>query len=625
MTKLKFFCLALVVTSSATQLESQQRSSLSESTLDSIFPLRSYEARARRAGIPMPSAPSFPLTASPPADTIGESEPNQPIALAQTIPFDVVVSGSIEMVGATDFFAVEFQEGAVVDIDIDAQSIGELPNFRFELYDTDESSLGIFEDYIPAQNQDPRAIFDVPATGIYKIGVAASGVGAGSAIGDYNLKVTTFPSGPGDPTTLVSNEVGVPFGMAADAEGNLLATDQLLGRIVIVDNVGEVTELLTDLGAILDVVEDGFGNLLVSGFSFSNLTPSIWSFDESLAQSTFTTDITAIGPIAIGPDGDVWAADSEDRVIRRFSPLGELVESVALGAGAFGVFDIEFSPGGVLHYSDGLDRIFRVVDGTSEEVIATRQFVDGIAFDEDGYLYVANGFEGRILLFDPNYQLVEDPFANRHMRGPMNLVFDRATDGTTNSRLLVANNLGSQLPPEFDGAIIEMNPTGMRAPGADAGLTFASVELDDDGQSAILGAPFTAQLETAIDGPVTWSIVTGGLPDGLILEVETGIISGTPLENGSFAVFLRGVGTGGGVAFGSVNVFVTFPAIAVGIAADLLLGVPGLNLPEILLFLDAQGNGNGVYDIGDFRRYVLRGDVVIQAPPFLPPQVRDDP
>lgn len=48
-----------------------------------------------------------------------------------------------------------------------------------------------------------------------------------------------------------------------------------------------------------------------------------------------------------------------------------------------------------------------------------------VAFDKDGYRYVGNGFEGRLILLDPSLQPVNDPFARSHLGGPTQVAFLR--------------------------------------------------------------------------------------------------------------------------------------------------------------------------------------------------------
>src|SRR6185295_2062359 len=58
----------------------------------------------------------------------------------------------------------------------------------------------------------------------------------------------------------------------------------------------------------------------------------------------------------------------------------------------------------------------------------------------------------------------------------------------------------------------------------------------------------TTLVTTGGSGVVTWTIVSGSLPNGLALNSVSGLISGTPQTNGASTFLVRAADTSGGVA-----------------------------------------------------------------------------
>jgi hypothetical protein len=115
--------------------------------------------------------------------------------------------------------------------------------------------------------------------------------------------------------------------------------------------------------------------------------------------------------------------------------------------------------------------------------------------------------------------------------------------------------------------------------------------------------------------PITWSVLSGRLPDGLALS-DAGVLSGAALERGQFAVTLRARDASGLIATGNLTLHVGRPRIGVdALVGVFLLGTPA---PSELQrgYLDRNGNRNGFYDLGDLRIFLL-------ANPDLPATAED--
>jgi hypothetical protein len=104
--------------------------------------------------------------------------------------------------------------------------------------------------------------------------------------------------------------------------------------------------------------------------------------------------------------------------------------------------------------------------------------------------------------------------------------------------------------------------------------------------------------------PFTWRVVDGVLPEGISLD-NGGTLRGAALETGSFPVMLEVWDAIGLTAQGVVTLEVEEPVFGVAELASPFLLTGGTLDPVEQRFLDALGNRNGAYDLGDFRAWVL--------------------
>ena len=104
--------------------------------------------------------------------------------------------------------------------------------------------------------------------------------------------------------------------------------------------------------------------------------------------------------------------------------------------------------------------------------------------------------------------------------------------------------------------------------------------------------------------PYAWKRLSGTLPQGLSFNA-VGQLSGAPMETGTFPLTLEVTDGLGLVARGDVLVQVDDAVIPVAsLAAKFLLAGPALTSAQSA-YLDRRGNGDGSYDLGDFRAWVL--------------------
>jgi hypothetical protein len=161
---------------------------------------------------------------------------------------------------------------------------------------------------------------------------------------------------------------------------------------------------------------------------------------------------------------------------------------------------------------------------------------------------------------------------------------------------------------EWTGALAGApNPVGLvvDAPvSAGAVFTFDFAPESVAPVEAVAGDPVSILLSTTeASEPVTWYVVGGGLPRGLVLE-PGGRIVGSPEEYGSFSATLLArdaLGLEGSV---ELTLEVAIPDLSFEAMAADLLGVQNRGLTEgQAAFLDRSGNRNGQVDVGDLRIY----------------------
>jgi M6 family metalloprotease-like protein len=104
--------------------------------------------------------------------------------------------------------------------------------------------------------------------------------------------------------------------------------------------------------------------------------------------------------------------------------------------------------------------------------------------------------------------------------------------------------------------------------------------------------------------PYSWKVVSGTLPQGLSLNL-VGQLFGAAMETGSFPLTVE-VSDGIGLkAQGQVVLQVDDAVIAAAnLASKFLLAGPALTNAQSA-YVDLRGNGDGNYDLGDFRAWVL--------------------
>ncbi len=572
---------------------------------------------AMRALAEPPQGPA--RSAWAPRAAVSETEPNNTPATADEVANADTVTGTLSTWDDVDYFALPLTVGALLTLDLTSASP---PSYYFyaslTLMDTTGAIVLRYAEYASGKL---HLEFPVSATGRYYARV--SGYYSGIS---YVLTVGIEPPGPGDPTTVFADSLGVPSAMAADRTGHLLVIDQAGQRVVRVTSDGEAETWITlPAGSYAsDIALDGLGDVLLAGESGG--AGIVWRYaHDTKARSRFISLVQEPTAIAVGPDGDIWVA-GYGRRLWRFDPGGAVKDSVQVPYTGSGIFDIAFSPKRDLYYTSG-STVWRLSGRESEAVIEGLGYYLGLAFDREGNLYVAHntytsgGSVTTVRLFNPNHEQIGSAFARSNLLGAVHLAFARDAFGATTSNLLAANSYyyyyyGYGTPPAGAGAIVAMNPSGVRAAGWPVGVDF--LIFTSAARPGIVGAPYADTLRVSgTTGAAVWIVATGALPPGLTLDSLSGRISGTPERAGRFGFTVQ-ARVSDRKTFRDLIATVTEPELRVTDAIDALMGVPDLLTPELERFLDLKGNRNGKFDVGDLQAYLRANGRLPQAPVAVP-------
>ena len=124
--------------------------------------------------------------------------------------------------------------------------------------------------------------------------------------------------------------------------------------------------------------------------------------------------------VHFGPDGSLWATDSVDHTVRKFSPTGQLLltlgkQKVAGDNASQDAFNrpnaVAFGPGGQVFVSDGYGnqrvveftpegKFVRIFGGRKGKGDGEMAMVHGVAIDAQGRVYATDSDNQRVVVFD---------------------------------------------------------------------------------------------------------------------------------------------------------------------------------------------------------------------------------
>jgi len=435
--------------------------------------------------------------------TVPESEPNNDYTTADAVTIGDQATGAINPAGDWDWFEFSATAGQVIEIDVDAEEVGSDVDTYMYLYASDgQTQLAYNDDW--GGWYDSHIEYTIPTTGNYYIALREySDPNEGGSTYTYAVNFNVLLPGVGDPVTEFATGFECLYGIVTADDGTIYAADGCAYEIKEVATDGTVTTFVSGEWWPFDLTIDAFGNLIV-------ISDDGWIYKVSPEADVTVFDERYVRAIATGPDGSIWtagypgginaqaaaaAAAPGEFYFYQYDPLGNLVDSLAVAGYEPMWMSIGFSPAGELHYATS-DTLYKLVDGLPEVVAVDGEYGMGpFIFDADGNIYMVSWEYYDVSLYGSDGTLLEDPFA-RSVHYPQDIVFGRDADGTPNGRLFVSDmgeggfqvapSDGPQRVAQAGSSILELNPDGPYADGAEVGMSF-DLLADDDLADELLG------------------------------------------------------------------------------------------------------------------------------------------
>jgi len=564
------------------------------------------------------------------AATIAESEPNDSVRAADSVAVGDQATGIVNPAGDVDTWFVDLAAGEFVSVDVDAAEVGSPLDAVLALFAPDGRTLLAFNDDF--DGFDSRISYRVPTSGRYYVTIRAFGAAGSPALtyainfGNVTCSATETDQEPNDtPETAARATIG------DSVSGEICPHDANPAGDV--DYWAFTAQAATTIE--LDVDAAALGSLVdpvIALYASDGTTQLAFNDDAGGADSRLRYSITTTGTYyatvadAADPGGNPFpyilhvrsiAAGPGDPVRVRAAGLG-LPLGLAVGAtGDLFVGDVTGN------------RVVRISSqGTATTFATGIQSPFGLAFDASGSLLVASG-DGAVYRVTPQGQ------ATRFISdagGPFWIAV--AADGRiwltdVSDRSLRRYTAAGQLEARFDAISV-----GGSGPGP---LAIAPSGEPYFSQGTEIWKLANGRLERVFaDAPIIWAFafdVAGNIyaPMPTVGRLKLFGPTGTALAD-PFAV---GVDAPQAVAFGRdetgatvARLFATDPPVGrvievnpagvghrgqpVGyvpplftpeVAAASLLGAGGLSTAD-LQYLDALGNHNGRYDVGDLQAFL---------------------
>jgi len=563
---------------------------------------------------------------------VAESEPNDGVATADSIALGDQATGVLDPAGDVDTWFVDLAAGQFVSLDVDAQSIGSALDPVLSLIAPDgQSVLSFNDDY---DGLDSRISYRIPASGRYYLAIRGFGNQGGPNL-RYAINVGALTcTAVGDEREPDDGpETATPFAIGGSVSGEICPhDDNPRGDVdywAFTAQAGTAVELDVDAEA-LGVLADPF--LAVFGTDGTTLLASNDDADGADSRLEIPIGTTGTYYAAISTLRDPGGNPFPYRVRSRLFPPGPgdpiriraqgIGTPVGLAVGSTGdLFVGDISGGRVVRVSTQGGGTTTVVGGITTPT--------GLAFDGSGQLLVVAFNEGVVYRVSPQGQAT--PFIT-DARIPFWVAV--AQDGRIwvsdiGDRSLRRYSATGQFESRFDAIGIGGSGPGPIAisPSGDPYVSNGTEiwRLGSGGFQRVLTNQFIVWgFAFDVAGNIYAPSPIGGRMElfdaaGHLVSDPFAVGPSSPIvaafardQNGATLARLLATDNGIAAVIEMNPAGITLPGLPVGqrtasfapeVAAASLLGGAGLD-PGDLQLLDALGNHNGRYDLGDFQAFL---------------------
>jgi len=384
-------------------------------------------------------------------------------------------------------------------------------------------------------------------------------------------------------TTLISQGLNLPYGIAIDNSGNLYIADT--GHNAIQEWVAATQQMAplvnTGLNEPHGVAVDAQGNVYIA--DSSNNAIKQWSPATQQITTLVSSGLNFPLGVAVDSQGNVYIADFGNNAIKQWSPLSGQVTTV-VGSGINNPTGVAVDALGNVYIADFRNNAIKQWNPTTQQftplITQGLSFPNAVALDGQGNIYLFDGNNNALKEFSAAGQVVSTLLSSG-----VNGSFGVATDGLGNFYLA---NTGAGTILKYSSAYLGLSATNLNE-GPQAGTDSVGLQL--------LGGSLPAA-----SSDQSWLTITGtsGAAIGFAFQTNTSIDSRTAhiiLAGQQITVTQSGdvpanLGTSGNGQAGSLGG--PFPALLQVTVTD-ASGSPIVGVPVTFTVLPGPNGAGGTF------------------------------